>query len=280
MPDPKNTRRILWAAVILVFSSFPQWLASVWSLFTAKPLYLWLQEKGIAMPHFSLLWITAPIGICLIGILVRNSIRENKKADKSFQPDDQSRKTFAAMVDLIKSDPKPPGQKISAIGALIEFSNDIRTECELEYFCREFEKLEWGHPFELFELHAGGFLKGRRLLLLQEARNKPQEIKTSTQFIDFLATGWSEKEKWREAQNKWITATRERKGDSIPTPELPVIPDFVGRSPTEPTSEILHVCSKCGFGFRVMNPFFIALEHVKPVATCPNCKHTEPIWPI
>jgi len=79
MQDSKNKRRIFWAVVILVLSDFPQWLASVWSLFTAKPLYLWLQEKGITMPHFSLLWITWPTGLFLLGILVFNSIREGKE---------------------------------------------------------------------------------------------------------------------------------------------------------------------------------------------------------
>jgi len=79
MLESKNERTLVWGIIIFVLADFPQWLASVWSLFCNKPLYQWLQDKGIAIPSFSLLWITWPIGLILLGILVRNSIKENKK---------------------------------------------------------------------------------------------------------------------------------------------------------------------------------------------------------
>jgi len=82
MSETKNERNIVRGIIILVLADIPQWLSSVWSLFCNKPLYEWLQEKGIAMPHFSLLWITWPIGLLLLGVLVWNSNKENKKSVK------------------------------------------------------------------------------------------------------------------------------------------------------------------------------------------------------
>jgi hypothetical protein len=100
---------------------------------------------------------------------------------QEFQPDDQSRKNFTAMVDLIKSDKPTAGYygqtKTQPIGALIKFANDIRSEAELEWFCDEFEKNNHGRPSEWLELHAGAFFKGRLLPVLIEARHSPQEIK-------------------------------------------------------------------------------------------------------
>ena len=82
MPESKNERNIVRGIIILVLADIPQWLASVWSLFCNKPLYQWLQEKGIATPPFSLLWITWPAGLILLGILVRNSFKENNKSNE------------------------------------------------------------------------------------------------------------------------------------------------------------------------------------------------------
>jgi hypothetical protein len=80
----RNEHRIIWAVVIFICADFPQWLSAVWALFSSIPLYQWIQEKGIVIPHFSLLWITWPIGLILIGVLVLNSFKENKK---SYRPD-------------------------------------------------------------------------------------------------------------------------------------------------------------------------------------------------
>lgn len=148
----------------------------------------------------------AVIAICICVYFLVSAIQ--KFRNKKFLPDDRSRKNFTGMVDLIKSD-KPSagyfGQSLTEpIGALIKFSNEIRSENELEWFCDEFEKHNHGRPSDWIELNAGGFLKGQLLPVLKEARHIPREIKTDVQFLDFLAITWSGKDKWKEAQEKWM----------------------------------------------------------------------------
>jgi len=152
--------------------------------------------------------LTAFLVLLLYWVIQRPKKEKPKIQNEPFQPDDQSRRLFTAMVDAIKSDSSRPFggpwrvPNLESIGALVTFSNDIRSESELEWLCSEFEMHEHGHPFELFELHTGDFFKGQRLLILRDARHTPREIKTTTNFVDFLTTGWSKKEQWKEAQER------------------------------------------------------------------------------
>lgn len=128
-----------------------------------------------------------------------------------FQPDDQTRKRFTAMVDYIKSQ-KPVNsgnraqdyykscQPVQTIGALIKFSNEIKTEDELKWLCDTFAQPEYVHPLKNFKRVLENEFQW--LPVLQEARHKPQEIKTEVQFLDFLASSWSGKEKWKAAMRK------------------------------------------------------------------------------
>lgn len=182
-----------------VFITFPQWLAGTWSLFSSTPLFVRLKSMGLTMPQFSLYWVTIPLGLVFIAYIALQSF---------FHKRNELRKMFTAMVDGLKAEkPAASGdmakdyyrslQPINPIGELIKNSNAIRSERELNWLCEEFERLEYAPPLKDFKPVLGSSF--RWLPVLREARHKPQEIKTPVQFLDFLATSWSEKEVWKKA---------------------------------------------------------------------------------
>jgi hypothetical protein len=76
--------------VILAFilKDLPQWLASVWSLHSSKPLQQTIVEKmqDFHLPHFSVYWITSAVGwLMMLAILylLLTGRRSELKADKS-----------------------------------------------------------------------------------------------------------------------------------------------------------------------------------------------------
>lgn len=63
---------MLFAALSAVLISLPQWASSAWALFSNKPLFPALVDRitDVHLSHFSVYWITTPLGIVLlIGIL-------------------------------------------------------------------------------------------------------------------------------------------------------------------------------------------------------------------
>jgi hypothetical protein len=87
-----------------------------------------------------------------------------------------------------------------SIGAIIKFAEEIETEQDLEWFCRQFEEAGYKAPLEPFKTILEAELKEPWLEVIREARLTPHEVKTEAQFLSFLAVSWSGKEKWRQAQ--------------------------------------------------------------------------------
>ena len=83
MQSLSRHKKIILSVLALAFASFPQWLSSVWSLFCSEPFFQWIKEKGIKTPSFSLLWITWPIGLILLGVIAWNS--KNRKSKVQIQ---------------------------------------------------------------------------------------------------------------------------------------------------------------------------------------------------
>ena len=52
--------------------SFPEWAASAWALFSSRPLVPSLIEKmrAFQLPHFSVFWITTPLGFLMLGVIL------------------------------------------------------------------------------------------------------------------------------------------------------------------------------------------------------------------
>jgi len=66
------------AAASFLFIFLPQWAASAWALFSNEPLAIWLTRQHFPNFPFSPLWITGPIGIVAL-IMILLSIRSDKR---------------------------------------------------------------------------------------------------------------------------------------------------------------------------------------------------------
>lgn len=152
--------------------------------------------------------------------VAQRRILAKTKNSKSFQPDERSRELFTAIVEYVRSQKQPvfgdPNrnyywacQKVNPIAGLIYFSDRMRTEGELNWLCNEFERHGYTSALKVFQ----SVLDDEHvqwLSVLKEARHTPQEIKTETQFLDFLVTKWSGNEKWKmamRAQNAIFEST-------------------------------------------------------------------------
>jgi hypothetical protein len=71
---------------ILIFIYFPQWLSSVYSLISNEPLAHRLAGSfNMKLPDWSLLWITAPLGLLMFVYLV--SVIKSSNASQHTTPD-------------------------------------------------------------------------------------------------------------------------------------------------------------------------------------------------
>lgn len=128
----------------------------------------------------------------------------------------KERAMLTAMIDLIKNDRHqntlPPIPKFQSIGVLIKFAHEIETEELLKYYCQKFENLGYGDPLKNFRPILEEELKNEWLPVLIEARHKQHDVKAEYQFLDFLATQWSGKEKWKKLMEAKNTKSFENKG--------------------------------------------------------------------
>lgn len=93
-------------------------------------------------------------------------------------------------------------QPADPTGALIKFSPEIQNEKDLEWICLEFKKAGYLCPLECLRPIMDSEICGQWLPVLQEASRRHDEIKNQAQFVSFLATTWSNKEKWFIAHSK------------------------------------------------------------------------------
>jgi hypothetical protein len=70
-------------AISVAVIGAPQWVSSVWSLFSSEPLVPWLSARGI--PHFAFsAWsVTIPIGVAMFGIVLWAEFVREKPAKNS-----------------------------------------------------------------------------------------------------------------------------------------------------------------------------------------------------
>src|SRR5207244_13420039 len=57
------------ALTAFAFGAAPQWIASVWSLFSSEPLVPWLARHNVPTLPFSPLWVTGSISVILIAAI-------------------------------------------------------------------------------------------------------------------------------------------------------------------------------------------------------------------
>src|SRR5437588_633473 len=71
-----------------VFKDLPEWLASIWSLRSSRPFVIVVQEKMQSCPHFSVYWITTPLGWLLLGGIFYLLLTGRRSESERRQPSD------------------------------------------------------------------------------------------------------------------------------------------------------------------------------------------------
>ena len=66
------------ALAAFAFGAAPQWIASVWSLFSSEPLVPWLARHNVPTLPFSPLWVTGSISVILIAAIFFVVQRQNQ----------------------------------------------------------------------------------------------------------------------------------------------------------------------------------------------------------
>ena len=128
MSEERKGHKLVWAIIVFIFATFPQWISGVWALFSSEPFFLWVQSKGVKMLPFSLSWVTWPIGLLLLGLI----------AWREFWP----QKHLPAKNNTLKIIPLPPQQIISnKFECLIEIENPSEDK-DAENVKVEIEKIE------------------------------------------------------------------------------------------------------------------------------------------
>jgi hypothetical protein len=180
----------------------PQWVASVWSLFSSEPIFQWLGEHHMLRLPFSPIYITGPVSIVLLVIILwglftptrkRKALPESSSkpapahespqsipsvqptipvADLSyladpaydrFWPESWRRKKFLAAGEKIKTG-------VPRLRALQEVEADeLASSQEVIRLCEELDTHGFGHPFEDAPYH---FPKHLWLEVLKEAKNR------------------------------------------------------------------------------------------------------------
>ena len=106
---------VVWTIICFFVSSFPQWFASVWSLYTSQPFIPWAKENvGIVMPTISALWITVPLGLLMFGFLLY---------DRYFIPSANGRISLLEFLDKAKKNGWDFGPQSLHI---VDFANALR----------------------------------------------------------------------------------------------------------------------------------------------------------
>jgi hypothetical protein len=211
--------------------------------------------------------------VCLVSYLVAFLINRKRKPTPTkpqnqlptspFQPDDRVSKLFTKMVDMVKADKEAAiqrlghGPPLAPIGALIHFSDEMRSEDELLWYCSEFDKHGYKQPLKYYQ----EVLPDKWLPVLTEARHNQMTIKNDMSFLSFLVTSWSDSEKWKQAQRLKNVGNN-----------AAILTEFI---PTD-SGIILHACSKCGYSIKIRDPKTIAYgANGVQTVTCPSCNHID-----
>lgn len=99
--------------------------------------------------------------------------------------------------------------KYDSFGALLRYSEELRTEEDVVWVCSQLREKGHDHPFGLLELTSKNALAGHWLNFLQEARASSLTIKRIPPVFQFAAKQWSKKDtylKGRAAYAEWEAA--------------------------------------------------------------------------
>ena len=118
-------------------------------------------------------------------------------------------------------------KKFDSFGALLRFSDELRTEEDVNWVCSELSQGGHAHPFGLLELTSNHACKGLRLSLLQEARASSINIIQVRYVFHFAANQWSHKDMYVKGHVEYAKWEAEN-----PNPEgIKLLPRLDAREP-------------------------------------------------
>lgn len=159
--------------------------------------------------------------------------------------DAELRETLYKIRDLIiASKDEHYDKRYDSFGALLSFSEALRSENEVIWICEQLQSGGHRHPFGFLDLTSHNALKGKWLTFLQEARASNLNITEVPGAIWFAAKQWSRKEEYmkgRELFRAWEEANPDPSGIKL----LPKISDiYEPKSEEETRNDICLVLSK------------------------------------
>ena len=143
-----------WVAVwVILFMVFPQWAEWIGSLYSSGPLVPWMARAiGVSgvpvVPLTVLLWVTIPIGLILLALIVYRSksatLQSKEVLDVSIQI---SKPLYVKRVDLVQGEGKSPYWMLVLSDAVVRNRTKSRVSLMFELHCT----LKDGTPCEIPE---------------------------------------------------------------------------------------------------------------------------------
>jgi hypothetical protein len=175
-------RRHPWLTTIFSFVvvTAPQWIASLWALFSAEPLVSWLLRHNFPRLVFSPWWISGSIGgiffIVILSVLWRRDVGASAQQPNVISAREELDERDKLM--LACADAMARGEKM--FWALLEVKADELTEnADLVYICDTLSNE--GHENQLDVIP-----KSSWLFVLKKARLRPNRPRNEVELYDFI----------------------------------------------------------------------------------------------
>ena len=150
------------------------------------------------------------------------------------------RATLYKVRDLLQESKNDSTKKYEPIGALIRFSDELRSEDDVIWVCKQLELGGHQHPFGLLELTSNNALDGLWLSFLQEARAASLDIKRFSSAVSFAAKNWSHKDRYLKGRSEYANWEEEH-----PRPDgIKLLPRIDVEEPESPEQTRENVCLK------------------------------------
>jgi hypothetical protein len=118
-----------WAASTFAFVSFPQWVQSIWGLWSADPLAPLIIAKLNAMdiPTFSAYWITLPVGLVMFFLIWRETRKQAAATQIQAQADLEKQRRLLHKQELKEAEINLANERVESTQ---RFQQDLRTRAD------------------------------------------------------------------------------------------------------------------------------------------------------
>lgn len=189
-----------WGALMSGFLTLPSTIFGFWKkgyegwFFIALAfICLWVLVIKTAWKNYQILYVQNPEKKQLLLDKMVDFIKSSKD---NISKSKEFRSLTEDYMDLMEG--------TESIGAFVKFSNEIRTDEDLNWLCEEFKNSGYKDPFENLETWGGNLISSRRISVLRAARLSSIEILTESQMISFLSTDWKYSDEWKDNASRRV----------------------------------------------------------------------------